>query len=119
MGGILTSGAVVLALLFVQSSCGPGALLADNQPWQVHSRGLVLVDESKSASASGLPRIDEDMWLMPEGQPTHVISLHFFPEQPVSFELKHMWRILPVLLGLSVRPRRSSTGSYRVTETIS
>lgn len=119
MGRILTLGAVVLALFLVQPSCGPGALLAENQPWQVQSRGLVLVDESKSARESGLPPIDEDLRLILERQPTHVIPLRFLPEQSVSFELELMWRILPVLLGLSVRPRRASAGSSRVMETIS
>lgn len=116
--GLLASGAVILALLIVRPSTEPGALLAERQPWQLQSRGLSLVDESKSASETGLPPIDEDMRPMVELQPTRVVLLRF-PDQPLTFGLMDLLRILPMLLGLSVRPRRSSTDICRVAETIS
>jgi hypothetical protein len=116
--GLLASGAVILALLIVLPSTEPGAFLAERQPWQVQSRGLVLVDESESASETGLPPTDEDVRPMVKLQPTRIVLLRF-PDQPLTFGLIDLLRILPMLLGLSVRPRRSSTDCCRAAETFS
>ncbi len=116
--GLIASGAVILALLIVHPSTEPGALLDERHPWQVQSRGLVLVDESKSASEAGLAPVDEDIRLMLELQPARSVSLEF-PDLPLTFEFMDLVRIFPMLLGLSVRPRRSSTDSCRAAETIS
>jgi len=94
-------------------------LLAEHQPWQLQSRGLFLVDESKSASEAGLSPSAEDILGMVELQPTRSVSIRVFPDQPVTFGLMDLLRILPMLLGLSVRPRRSSTNIFRAVETIS